>query len=64
MRNIMLLILFNSAIGRKELSTQGDILSLLPTILLSSMQKGSRIETKRETIWRKPSFQGEATLSP
>jgi hypothetical protein len=41
-----------------------NILFILPTILFVFHAKGSLIETKRETIWRKPSFQGEATLSP
>ena len=40
-----------------------DILSLLPNRYLVSLQLGSLSETKRETIFEKPSFRGEASPS-
>ncbi|MDR2705236.1 MAG: hypothetical protein LBC02_05605 [Planctomycetaceae bacterium] len=60
----MLHILFNSAIRTK--GTIGTLRTSCSCSQQSSVfhAKGSLIETKRETIWRKPSYQGEATLSP
>jgi hypothetical protein len=65
MHNIMLHILFNSAIETKGIIGKPlNILFIVTNCPYVFHANGSLIETKRETIWRKPSYQGEATLSP